>query len=79
MLRPNEEKYAFSAVFELSEHGKISKEWFGKTVILSNRRFTYAEAQERRVRNGDLAEEVLVLDKIAKASAKKELTVRLLR
>ena len=34
-LRPNEEKYAFSAVFELSEHGKISKEWFGKTVILS--------------------------------------------
>lgn len=73
-LRPNEEKYAFSAVFELSEHGKISKEWFGKTVILSNRRFTYAEAQERiESGNGDLAEEVLVLDKIAKALRKKRI------
>jgi ribonuclease R len=45
-LRPNEDKFSFSAVFELDENGKIYKEWFGKTVIHSDRRFTYEEAQE---------------------------------
>ena len=44
-LRPNEEKYTFSAVFEINKQGEVIKEWFGKTVTLSNARFSYEEAQ----------------------------------
>lgn len=44
-LRPNEDKLAFSAVFEIDANGKIINEWFGKTIIHSNKRFTYEEAQ----------------------------------
>jgi ribonuclease R len=45
-LRPNEDKLCFSAVFELDNEAHIKDEWFGKTVIHSNRRFTYEEVQE---------------------------------
>ncbi len=45
-LRPNEEKLTFSAVFELDNNAKIIKEWFGKTIIYSDMRFAYEEAQE---------------------------------
>ena len=45
-LRPHEEKYTFSAVFELDSKGNILKEWFGKTVIYSDHRFAYEEVQE---------------------------------
>jgi ribonuclease R len=42
-------------------------QWFGRTVIHSDRRFTYEEAQERiETGKGDLAEEILILDKLAK-------------
>lgn len=44
-LRPNEEKYTFSAIFEMDSNAKILKEWFGRTVINSNERFSYEEAQ----------------------------------
>ena len=44
-LRPNEEKLTFSAIFTFDENYKIIKEWFGKTVINSNKRLTYEEAQ----------------------------------
>ncbi|RIV72610.1 ribonuclease R [Flagellimonas aequoris] len=44
-LRPNEEKYTFSAVFEMDEKGKVVDQWFGRTVINSNERFAYEEAQ----------------------------------
>ncbi|MCH1608884.1 MAG: ribonuclease R [Flavobacteriaceae bacterium] len=44
-LRPNEEKYTFSAVFTVDENMVIEKEWFGKTVILSDQRFSYEEVQ----------------------------------
>lgn len=44
-LRPNEEKYTFSAVFEIDEKAVVKKQWFGRTVILSNERFAYEEAQ----------------------------------
>jgi ribonuclease R len=44
-LRPHEEKLTFSAVFELNEDAKITKEWFGRTVTYSNQRFAYEEAQ----------------------------------
>ena len=44
-LRPNEEKYTFSAVFEMNPQAEIVKQWFGKTVTLSDARFAYEEAQ----------------------------------
>ncbi|MEM6298244.1 MAG: ribonuclease R [Bacteroidota bacterium] len=66
-LRPNEEKLTFSVVFEMDEDGKIYDKWFGRTVILSDRRFTYEEAQERiETGEGDYANEVNALNKIAK-------------
>jgi ribonuclease R len=45
-LRPNEDKLCFSAVFEVDNEAYIKDEWFGKTVIHSNRRFTYEEVQD---------------------------------
>ncbi|KQT22292.1 ribonuclease R [Chryseobacterium sp. Leaf404] len=66
-LRPNEDKYTFSAVFELNDKAEIQKEWFGRTVIHSDRRFTYEEAQERiETKEGDLQEEINTLDGLAK-------------
>ena len=44
-LRPNEEKFTFSAIFTFDNNYNITKEWFGKTVINSNKRLTYEEAQ----------------------------------
>lgn len=44
-LRPNEEKYTFSALFEVSKEGKVKSEWFGRTVTYSDARFAYEEAQ----------------------------------
>ena len=45
-LRPNEDKLTFSAVFEITPEAKIVKEWFGRTIIHSDKRFSYEEAQE---------------------------------
>jgi len=45
-LRPNEDKLCFSAVFDLNDNAKVIHEWFGKTVINSDRRFSYEEVQE---------------------------------
>lgn len=73
-LRPHEEKFTFSAVFELNEEAEIQKQWFGRTVIYSDRRFTYEEAQERiETGKGDLAEEIQVLDRLAKIMRTKRL------
>ncbi|MDX1762310.1 MAG: ribonuclease R [Christiangramia sp.] len=44
-LRPNEEKYTFSAVFEMTEKGEVKDQWFGRTVTYSDARFAYEEAQ----------------------------------
>jgi ribonuclease R len=44
-LRPNEEKYTFSAVFEINEKAQVMNQWFGRTVIYSDQRFAYEEAQ----------------------------------
>lgn len=44
-LRPHEEKYTFSAVFELNPKAEIINQWFGRTVIYSDQRFSYEEAQ----------------------------------
>ncbi|HLW50064.1 MAG TPA: ribonuclease R [Sphingobacteriaceae bacterium] len=45
-LRPREDRLSFSAVFEMDANARIIKEWFGKTVIHSNQRLSYEEAQE---------------------------------
>lgn len=71
-LRPHEDKLAFSAMFELDQNGKTLKEWYGRTVIHSDRRFAYEEAQEvMDNKKGDLADELLHLNKMAKMLRKK--------
>lgn len=66
-LRPKEDKYCFSALFEMGDDTKIHREWFGRTVIHSDRRFTYEEAQEIiETAKGDYSEEILKLDHLAK-------------
>ena len=65
-LRPNEEKLCFSAVFKMTEDADIVDEWFGRTVINSNRRFSYEEAQEiLDAGKGDLFNELEILDDFA--------------
>ncbi|AXT18629.1 ribonuclease R [Flavobacteriaceae bacterium AU392] len=44
-LRPHEEKYTFSAVFEINDKAQIKNQWFGRTVTYSDARFAYEEAQ----------------------------------
>jgi ribonuclease R len=44
-LRPHEEKYTFSAIFEITETAQVTNQWFGRTVIYSDQRFAYEEAQ----------------------------------
>lgn len=44
-LRPNEEKYTFSAIFKINDKAEIKDEWFGRTVTYSDARFAYEEAQ----------------------------------
>ena len=66
-LRPNEDKLCFSAIFEMDDEANVTKQWFGKTVMHSNKRFTYEEAQQIiETGKGDLKEEMLTLDKLAK-------------
>ena len=66
-LRPDEEKLAFSCIFELDDEANIKSHRIGRTVIKSNRRFTYEEAQERiETGQGDYADDILTLDRLAK-------------
>jgi ribonuclease R/exosome complex exonuclease DIS3/RRP44 len=44
-LRPHEDKYTFSAIFEMDSECVVKNQWFGRTVINSNERFSYEEAQ----------------------------------
>ncbi|RCH56246.1 ribonuclease R [Mucilaginibacter hurinus] len=65
-LRPKEDKLCFAAVFELDNDANIVNEWFGKTVIHSNRRFTYEEVQEIiEAGEGEYSEEILKLNELA--------------
>jgi ribonuclease R len=65
-LRPHEDKLCFAAVFELDEQANIQSEWYGRTVIHSNRRFSYEEAQEViENKAGDYAQEILKLNELA--------------
>jgi len=65
-LRPDEDKYAFSAIFEISKAGKVKDFWLGKTVIRSQRRFSYEEVQEIiEGAEGDHKKEIMVLNEMA--------------
>lgn len=65
-LRPNEDSYTFSVIFHMDEKGKIRNYWLGKTIIHSDKRFTYEDVQsiiETKV--GDHKDEILMLNDIA--------------
>lgn len=60
-LRPNEEKYTFSAVFEMDDKGFVKAQWFGRTVTLSDARLAYEEAQHIiETEKGDIPEEISI-------------------
>jgi len=66
-LRPNEDKYTFSAVFQINKKGEIKEHWIGKTVIHSDRRFAYEDVQViLEGADGDHAKELHTLNDIAK-------------
>jgi ribonuclease R len=66
-LNPNEDKLAFSAIFEMDTTGKVYNKWFGRTIINSTKRFTYEEAQESIIGKSELyREELTILNTIAK-------------
>lgn len=65
-LKPNEDRLAVSAVFTLDAEANIVEEWFGETVIHSDRRYTYEDAQETLdTGSGDLHTELETLKKLA--------------
>ena len=65
-LRPNEEKLCFSAIFELNSHAEVVKSHIARTIIKSDRRFTYEEAQQViETGEGDYKEELLALNGLA--------------
>ncbi|MDP4265909.1 MAG: ribonuclease R [Bacteroidota bacterium] len=66
-LKPNVDRLCFSAVFEMDNKANIISEWFGKTVIHSDRRFTYQEVQKIiEQQDGEFLEEINTLNKLAK-------------
>jgi len=65
-LRPNEDKLCFSAIFELDDQAEIQHQWFGRTVIHSDKRFAYEDAQKIiETGEGDLKDEVLTMNRLA--------------
>ncbi len=65
-LKPNEDKLCFSAVFEMNQKAEILNQWFGKTIIHSDRRFDYEEAQAIiDSGEGELADEMGILHQMA--------------
>ena len=70
-LRPDEDKLCFSAVFVLDEQARILKQWIGRSVIHSDRRFNYDEVQQIiETGEGEYKDEILALDRLAKCLRK---------
>ena len=66
-LRPNEEKFCFSVVFEMAHDGSVKNSRICRTLIKSDRRFTYEEAQDIIEKGeGDCKEAILAMDALAK-------------
>jgi ribonuclease R len=72
-LRPNEDKLTFSVMFQLNEKAEVQNYWLGKTVIHSNRRFTYEEVQEIiEGKEGDHQTEILTLHRLSQQIRKEK-------
>src|SRR5918993_454443 len=66
-LRPHEDKYTFSVIFQITNRGEIKHKWIGRTIIHSNHRFTYEEVQQIiETKDGLHYKPILLLDKLAK-------------
>ncbi len=86
-LRPNEEKYTFSAVFQVNNKGEVVNQWFGRTVIYSDQRFAYEEAQHIIETKGNTipaeisltGEEYTVSEDIKEATLKMDELAKILR
>jgi ribonuclease R len=71
-LQPHRDKLTFSAVFNMNDSGEVLDEWFGRTVMNSDRRFNYDEAQEIiETGKGDMSEQILKLYNISKVLKEK--------
>lgn len=65
-LRPDEDKLCFAAVFTMDDNAVISNEWYGKSIIRSNRRYNYEEVQEMiEGGEGDFKSELMILNGLA--------------
>jgi ribonuclease R len=74
-LRPNEDKLTFSCVFEMNEHAQVLNHWIGRTIIHSDRRFAYEEAQQNMDdQAGDFYEELIFLNTLAKELRRQRFT-----
>ncbi|RAJ79971.1 ribonuclease R [Chitinophaga dinghuensis] len=70
-LRPHEDKYTFSAIFQMNEKGEVKQHWIGRTVIHSAHRFTYEDVQDIiESQEGPYKQEILLLNKIAQTLRK---------
>ena len=73
-LKPHEDRLAFSVIFNIDKDGKITNQWHGKTVIHSDRRFSYEEAQEIiEGVDGDFYNEIRTLNTLAQKIRKKRI------
>jgi len=71
-LRPHEDKFTFSAIFQMNAKGEIKQYWLGRTVIHSDHRFTYEDVQEIiETKKGKFAEDILLLNDFAQKMRKK--------
>lgn len=74
-LRPNEDRLAFAAVFEMIPAGDVVSEWYGQTIIHSDKRFSYQEAQEVIEKNeGPLSEELGIMMRLGRILRKERYT-----
>ncbi len=65
-LRPNEDKLTFSAVFKMNDQAEVLEQWFGKTIINSDRRFNYGEVQQIiETEEGEFSKDILQLHLLA--------------
>jgi ribonuclease R len=65
-LRPNEDKLTFSAVFKMNDRAEVLEQWFGKTIINSDRRFNYGEVQQViETEEGEFSKDILQLHLLA--------------
>jgi len=79
-LNPNEDKFAYSAIFEINKNAEVLNEWFGRTIINSDFRFTYEHAQENiDKKSGDYSEELIILNDLAKIMTKRKLEAGAIR